>query len=548
MDREELAEIEVGHTEIAPAHARLLVVVFCCTLLAVPAIQIGSWAVSGRSADAGTVFPMIRSLRLPGTALRAARESDGPVWARLIAGNRAMLREISSIKDDLREESVVADALRPIVQEMLIRLGWGNERVLLGLDGWLFFRPAVDALTGGGFLEPDVQERRIIATDSWREPPDPDPVAAIVGFAEQLEERGIDLVLFPIPVKAGVLPGRLSSRYRGSGVLHNRSWPEFLSRMERAGVYVELPEPAFGRESFLKTDSHWNWETMDAASERLAGKLREMGVVGSANVEETIETTSNRGDLFRMLPVISPSGFPQETVRISSVSVHGSRSGDDGAEVVLLGDSFSNIYSDESMGWGRDAGLSERLSFYLRAPVVSIIRNNDGAFITRVELARRLDENPAFLDGVRVVVWEFTERELSLGDWRPVELGDQVAAPDSFVELPAGRTLRVKGVIKAMGELPDPEEAPYPDYLIGLHLVDLRSDDLETPGEALVFVWAMRDYDLETGARLRTGDEISIVLRSWSDVPDDIRTVARGEVFDPRVLSQIPCWGEVLSK
>ena len=37
-------------------------------------------------------------------------------------------------------------------------LGAGNERVYPGRDGWLFYRPDVEYLTGPGFLDPAVME------------------------------------------------------------------------------------------------------------------------------------------------------------------------------------------------------------------------------------------------------------------------------------------------------------------------------------------------------------------------------------------------------
>ena len=40
-------------------------------------------------------------------------------------------------------------------------LGAGNERVYVGRDGWLFYRPDVEYLTGRGFLDPAQIERRI---------------------------------------------------------------------------------------------------------------------------------------------------------------------------------------------------------------------------------------------------------------------------------------------------------------------------------------------------------------------------------------------------
>ena len=86
------------------------------------------------------------------------------------------------------------------------------------------------------------------------------------------------------------------------------------------------------------------------------------------------------------------------------------------ADVLVLGDSFSNIYSLESMGWGTSAGFVEQLSYALRRPLDRIVQNDDGAFATREMLAR----DAGRLKNTRVVVYQFAERELAFGDWKIV--------------------------------------------------------------------------------------------------------------------------------
>ena len=84
----------------------------------------------------------------------------------------------------------------------------------------------------------------------------------------------------------------------------------------------------------------------------------------------------------------------------------------------MLGDSFSNIYALESMGWGTSAGFVEQLSYTLRRPVDRLVQNDEGAFATRVLLRNDLDR----LNGKRVVVYQFAARELTFGDWKVIPL------------------------------------------------------------------------------------------------------------------------------
>jgi alginate O-acetyltransferase complex protein AlgJ len=92
------------------------------------------------------------------------------------------------------------------------------------------------------------------------------------------------------------------------------------------------------------------------------------------------------------------------------------------ADVLVLGASFSNIYSTASLGWGESAGLAEHLSVALRRPVDRIVQNDQGAFATRARLARDLAGGTDRLAGKRAVIYQFATRELSSGDWAVIDL------------------------------------------------------------------------------------------------------------------------------
>ena len=88
------------------------------------------------------------------------------------------------------------------------------------------------------------------------------------------------------------------------------------------------------------------------------------------------------------------------------------------ADVLLLGDSFTNIFSLEGMGWGLASGLGPHLALSLQRPIDVIAQNDSGAFATRQALSRELAAGSDRLAGKRVVIWEFASRELSVGDWK----------------------------------------------------------------------------------------------------------------------------------
>ena len=88
------------------------------------------------------------------------------------------------------------------------------------------------------------------------------------------------------------------------------------------------------------------------------------------------------------------------------------------AEILLLGDSFANIYSLEALGWGTAAGLTEQLSLRLGRPLDALRQNDAGSYATRQLLAAQRQQGRDRLAGKRLVIYQFASRELAIGDWR----------------------------------------------------------------------------------------------------------------------------------
>ena len=66
---------------------------------------------------------------------------------------RVLLAAMNAFEDRLEEESALARLVLPRVQSVLTgQLRVGNEQVVVGREGWLYFRKAVDHLTGPGGL------------------------------------------------------------------------------------------------------------------------------------------------------------------------------------------------------------------------------------------------------------------------------------------------------------------------------------------------------------------------------------------------------------
>ena len=418
-ERELQALREVGRTEISRPVAALLAALFLATLVVVPLAR--PWS----GAEEGALAPFTE---LAAGLAAPAQEGPGP---RLFAANRRLIAALRAFEDRLERGSWPRRRLLPPLQQLFTgRLGVGNEQAYPGRGGWLYYRPDVDHLTRPGFLEPGELERRRRGGNAWEEPPQPDPVAALTRFARQLEERGARLVVLPTPVKPAIEPGPLARRAAPEPPLRNPSWGTFVERLEAAGVLVVDPAPALatlGGERYLRTDTHWRPEAVELAATLLADAVEPLlGPEDEATFyRRRPVVTENLGDVAVMLRLPEDQAlYPAERVTARMVLDGAGRPWrrDPAAEVLLLGDSFTNVYSDPALGWGRAAGLAEQLSWALGRPVDKLALNAGGAHATRQALARALGAGRASLAGKRAVVYQFATRELSSGDWRHVPL------------------------------------------------------------------------------------------------------------------------------
>jgi alginate O-acetyltransferase complex protein AlgJ len=428
--REEVAKIEIGITAIAPATAWLMFLTFVAMIFTVPAIEL--MAARDEAAPATwshlTEIPAGIRTRL---AELTAQAADATFWQRTLAVNRAILSGLQDFERGLEQESRLGQALRPTAQLVVTRwAGAGNERVYPGRNGWVFYRPDVEYVTGPGFLDAAHQKRRIASAPEWTAPPQPDPRPALRQFKRDLDARGIALVVVPTPVKPVVHPEKLAPRMtRTSEAIHNLSYASFIADLSREGLLVFDPTDilADGRlttAKYLATDTHWRPEAIEAVVEGLAAFISARAPLPAvAEPGYRLERTEQRhpGDTSRMLDL--PPGatlYPSELIYPTRVLLpDGSpwRPSRD-ADVLVLGDSFSNVFANAARDPDRAAGFVEHLSYALGRPVDRIIQEGDGAFATREMLQRE----PSRLAGKRLVIYQFATRELLDGDWKVIEI------------------------------------------------------------------------------------------------------------------------------
>lgn len=340
----------------------------------------------------------------------------------LVRWNARLLAHARAIENRFDEGSALARAIRPWGQLVLTAaLRYGNEESYVGRDAFLVYRADYDHLTARGGLA---------ALGSG------DPVSAALGFADELARRGIALVLLPVPVKPSIAPRRFAAGAPEAPLpsARDREFAEALALRSTELHYFDPTPLLLARHGetppYLERDTHWRPEAMDAVARELAMRLRALAdppLGDPARWSEGEVLVDGTGDSAQLLGLpASHLFYAKERVTLRPVrSTEGaSWRPERNAPVLLLGDSFTAIYSTPELGFGGSAGFAERLSFHLGLPVDRILENAGGASATREALAR----DPGRLDGVRAVVWQFAARELTVGDWR--ETPFEARSPD----------------------------------------------------------------------------------------------------------------------
>ena len=560
MTREELAEIEVGNTAISRPTSIAMVAGFILTIVGVPLAQHAIEIRAGFLKSGSWVWP--KAYEIFDTPRRAWLELmdpiNGSLARRLQAANGQLMRGLKSYEDALEDDSFIAVSALPHAQALTAEfLGLGNEQVYLGRKGWLFYEPDVTYLTGPGFLSTSWQRSRLHTTEESGRTIQPDPRKAIIEFRDQLQARGIRLILMPVPVKPMIEPEFLSRAYQQLPPipLQNPSYASFLESLARAGIeYVDVSEALVEtkrltrRPQFLRTDTHWTPDAMERSVALLAEKVRILDPLETKSrfgLRRSTQMIEGFGDIVAMLKLPATSRlYPKETATIRPVTQENGAPWvpDQRADILVLGDSFCNIFSLAEMGWGASAGFVEQLSYTLGRPLDAILRNAAGAFATRELLGQELARGRDRLDGKKLVIWEFAARELATGNWDFVPMKVPARAPKDFLALEAGERDLVEATIKSLGSIPRPGTTPYKDFLTAFHIVGIGGDPAK---EAVVYLQTMKDQELTSAARLRPGDAVSLELTSWIDAELRYGAINRSELNDENLLLEEPNFAEL---
>ena len=332
-------------------------------------------------------------------------------------------------------------SFRTRVQSRLYtQVGAVNHSVVIGQDGWLFDPLELRALTGSGPLQPEWSARHSPTSRARDE---------IVDFARQLKARGVPLLLIPIPMKASIYPEAItrSGADHSEAPLYQADQPALYEQLVKAGIDVQditgalLQLKARHKPVFFKQDTHWTPEAMQDIARAVAVHVRKKfpGIVPDDPliVDTKAPDAASLGDLAERLNPLPGTMSEEQAVLVSFPGIEN----DPKSPIVLLGDDFTRIYDDPSLGFVQDvdthASFAQHLALYLGRRIDTTAVNHGGTTAVRRAFAKRLDDE---VRAKKLVIWLVPARDLVLPpsageEWQDVVFNAQSSPPEVLIPM-----------------------------------------------------------------------------------------------------------------
>ena len=297
-----------------------------------------------------------------------------------------------------------------------------GAHAIVGTDGWLFLPAEVRFLSVGRFWSEDAPK-----VSRAQKLEQADPLPAILNFRDQLKQRGIELLLVPVPPKAAIYPEKILPAFNASSDDAAPYLHRFYDELRAHGVEILDLTPAFleKREgehgaAFCRTDTHWSGAGCVMVADAIANKVRDkLGLSGAPDrYAAEWRQVEIKGDLVSLLPPDSPKPAPE---RIQVRAVIDKSTGklvqpDPNSPLLLLGDSHTLVYHEfHAEGAGLVDQMAENFGF---APDLLGTRGS-GAMAVRTDLYRRAHRDPTYLAKKKMIVWCFAAREFTEADGWP---------------------------------------------------------------------------------------------------------------------------------
>ncbi|MBN1647174.1 MAG: discoidin domain-containing protein [Spirochaetales bacterium] len=372
-----------------------------------------------------------------------------------------------------------------------------------------------------------------------------DAITAIIQFDRQMKERGIRLIIVPVPNSTQVYAHQLSNDIHLEDVVWH-PWAHMIVKLLENDVetldLLDLFKAYSGDNTTLNyIDHHWGQIGLDIVGQEIAHRLEKMKFdkqyyMDPALFERktiTVDTPAlipywdhiDVSFLAAHMPLSSTYRRDQILYKGSPINKAPSHKS---SPVLIMGDSFIPHAADTS------SGIYAHLAYYTRIQPAAYSRDAGAAAPPDFFKQYVAGEEPE----PKVVIWEiygsaFNEVN-NLNNWHVISLPERKNTPDLAESRKAvtaqqpltadGLVLEavhkpelVSGEVTDISELPDIKNLDYPD---GLYAYHVRLDGPLAPGHAkgdtiVVYSQFMKDFKLMKQNIVKAGTRLDFYLEEW---------------------------------
>ncbi len=393
----------------------------------------------------------------------------------------------SAIEEQIENNTLAKKISKDLVQSAKNKLGWHTNGIIRS-KGTSYYIKDLQHLTN-----------RTNYTQGNKS-----PYQTILNYRDLLQAENIQLIITII---------------NGKGNLTNPATNALVSKLKQQNIpTIHVKKEPLNQ--YLQHDSHWHPDLMEKTAQLLAKISKKYVSSNPFPYEETTQTITNTGDLIQQnQPELHTQTINIRTVRPTNTTPLPP------SQILILGDSFTNIFSAPEMGWGQKAGLAERLSFHLSHPCKAIAINGNGANASRQELARTTKTLPS----IKLVIWQFAARELDHSPWQNT--------PIKFH--PPSETQPIKTKIYKYKILTIPKwnlNTPYPNSITEI-LIKRQSDGKEF----LIRMLLKKNHQYTETKKLTEGQTLKLKITPWEKVKPNHK---KSQLYSLNRYDLNPYWAE----
>lgn len=284
--------------------------------------------------------------------------------------------------------------------------------------GWFFLKSELRQAGLGKYWE---QPWEAVVANPGKE----SPIPYMVEFQKALAEKGVELMVVPIPMKVSIYPEMFDAKFAPGDPYAPKP---LYDQMRAEGLDVFDLEPVLAAlratgKLYCEQDAHYSPRACEILAASLAKKIKAQDWSGQLTPEAIVrgEPTEIRitGDL--VVGTSYASSTPAETLKVLFAGHSGSGgkiepvAPDPTSPILLLGDSHTLVFQEGSSNGMHcsGAGLLDQMQYELQSRIDHLGQRGSGSVQARKALYGKARSTAGFWEDKKLVIWVFSSREFT---------------------------------------------------------------------------------------------------------------------------------------